>query len=191
MVHVDVMDGHFVPNITIGPLVVKAVRKYTTLPLDVHLMISRPDRYIDAFAAAGADILTIHTEAVADAHAHIMQIKAAGARAGLAINPGTPVKAIETILPELDMVTVMAVNPGFGGQEFIPESIEKIAAVRRLVESRAPSVEIEVDGGITGDNAASIIDAGADILVAGAAIFGGGGIAAEIKRFLAIMAQDE
>ncbi len=191
LVHVDVMDGHFVPNITIGPLVVKAVRKYTALPLDVHLMISRPERFIEAFAAAGADLLTVHIEALAGADKCLEQIKAAGARVGLAINPETPVEALEDKLPFLDMVTVMSVNPGFGGQSFIPGSIGKIEAVRRLVDKLAPAVEIEVDGGVTGDNAASVINAGADVLVAGAAVFGGAGITTEIRNFLAVMASGE
>ena len=185
------MDGHFVPNISIGPLVVKAVRKYTALPLDVHLMISEPSRYIKAFVSAGADILTIHTEAVEDIPGHIETIKATGIRVGLAINPGTSIDILKNFLPDLDMVTVMSVEPGFGGQAFIPESIEKIMAVRRMADEVAPGVDIEVDGGVTGDNAAAVIAAGADILVAGSAVFNGDGIAAEVKRFLAIMNRGE
>lgn len=191
MVHVDVMDGHFVPNITIGPVVVAGVKRSTTLPLDVHLMIENPEKYIDAFATAGADIITIHTEAVTEVCPLLNQIKAAGALAGLAINPETPVEALEDILPELDMVTVMSVHPGFGGQIFISGSLDKIAAVRRMVDRLAPAVEIEVDGGITLDNAASVIEAGADILVAGAAVFGAGDISAAVAGFLTILAQDE
>src|SRR3989304_4153949 len=147
-------------------------------------MIDNPEDYIDAFAAAGADMLTIHTEAIADAAGLVQIIKDAGARAGLAINPPTPVSALETILPELDIVTVMSVNPGFGGQAFIPESIEKIAAVRRMIDTSGSVVELEVDGGVTSDNAAAVIEAGADILVAGAAVFGGD-IKRDIQKFLA------
>jgi len=188
LIHVDVMDGHFVPNITIGPVVVKSVRKHTALPLDVHLMIENPEKYIKPFVSAGADIITVHVEAVPDARAQVDMIRKAGARAGLAINPGTPAALLENMLPELDMVTVMSVNPGFGGQSFIPESIDKIMAVRGLVDRLAPTVEIEVDGGITIENASSVIAAGADILVAGAAVFGSDDISAAIKRFLAIAA---
>lgn len=191
MVHVDVMDGHFVPNITIGPVVVAGVKKYTTLPLDVHLMIENPEKYIDAFAGAGADIITVHTEAVTEFYSVLKRIRATGALAGLAINPETPAGALEDVLTELDMVTVMSVNPGFGGQTFIPGSIEKIAAVRRMVDRLAPVVEIEVDGGITIENASSVIDAGADILVAGAAVFGSGDVSSAIARFLAVSAQGD
>ncbi|MDP1809474.1 MAG: ribulose-phosphate 3-epimerase [Actinomycetota bacterium] len=191
LVHVDVMDGHFVPNITIGPVVVAGVKKYTTLPLDVHLMIENPEKYIDAFAGAGADIITVHTEAVTEFYSVLKRIRATGALAGLAINPETPAGALEDVLTELDMVTVMSVNPGFGGQTFIPGSIEKIAAVRRMVDRLAPVVEIEVDGGITIENASSVIDAGADILVAGAAVFGSGDVSSAIARFLAVSAQGD
>lgn len=182
LIHVDVMDGHFVPNITIGPVVVEAVRKYTGLPLDVHLMISDADKYIDAFVRAGADYLTIHVEALHDVNKTIDLIRQAGARPGIAFNPETPVREVETYLALVDMVTVMSVNPGFGGQSFILESVGKIREVRRILDERGLTAVLEVDGGVTRENAAVIVSAGADILVAGAAVFGVGDIAGNIRR---------
>jgi ribulose-phosphate 3-epimerase len=174
LIHVDVMDGHFVPNITIGPPVVQSLRKVATVPLDVHLMIEDPDRYIEAFVEAGAAQISVHVEVLRHMHRTIHFIKGLGAKASVAINPATPVSALEEIAADLDQVLVMSVNPGFGGQTFIPRSESKLRAVRQLltrVGSRAP---IEVDGGIDLDNAARIVAAGADILVAGSSIFGGG-----------------
>jgi ribulose-phosphate 3-epimerase len=171
-IHVDVMDGHFVPNLTIGPPVVAALRRVTRLPLDVHLMIESPERLIDAFAAAGSDLITVHQEACVHLHRTIEQIHAHGKRAGVAINPATPVATLDEILPFVDLVLVMSVNPGFGGQKFIRESAHKIAAIRnRLMERELPGVEIEVDGGISPETARCVVDAGASVLVAGAAVF--------------------
>ncbi|WP_432821808.1 ribulose-phosphate 3-epimerase [Trichloromonas sp.] len=170
-VHIDVMDGHFVPNITIGPLVVDAVRKVTSLPLDVHLMIENPDLYIPDFVKAGADIITVHQEAVPHLHRTVQLIHSLGKKAGVSINPATPVSTLEVILDELDLVLVMSVNPGFGGQSFIPACLPKIEALRREIERRGLAVELEVDGGVKTDNIGRIVAAGADVLVAGSAVF--------------------
>lgn len=170
-IHVDVMDGHFVPNITIGPLIVEAIRPVTDLPLDVHLMIENPDTYIPAFAEAGATIISVHQEACVHLHRTIQLIKDAGVKAGVVINPGTPVELIKPILPNVDLVLVMTVNPGFGGQSFIQEavhSISKLAAWRKTLNL---DFEIEVDGGVNVDTAYQCVEAGADVLVAGSAIF--------------------
>ncbi len=171
-VHVDVMDGHFVPNITIGPLVVEAARKVTNLPLDVHLMIENPDRYIPDFAKAGADILTVHQETVPHLHRTVQLIRSLGKKAGVSINPATPVAALDLILDDLDLVLVMSVNPGFGGQSFIPSCLGKIATLRRMIAERGLEVELEVDGGVKTENIGRIVAAGADVLVAGSAVFG-------------------
>ncbi len=171
-VHVDVMDGHFVPNITIGPLVVEAARKVTSLPLDVHLMIENPDRYIPDFAKAGADILTVHQEVVPHLHRTVQLIRSLGKKAGVSINPATPVSTLDLILDDLDLVLVMSVNPGFGGQSFIPSCLGKIAALRHTIAERGLRVELEVDGGVKIDNIGRIVSAGADVLVAGSAVFG-------------------
>ncbi|MDY0268672.1 ribulose-phosphate 3-epimerase [Trichloromonas sp.] len=171
-VHVDVMDGHFVPNITIGPLVVEAARKVTSLPLDVHLMIENPDRYIPDFAKAGADILTVHQEVVPHLHRTVQLIRSLGKKAGVSINPATPVSTLDLILNDLDLVLVMSVNPGFGGQSFIPSCLGKIAALRHTIAERGLRVELEVDGGVKIDNIGRIVSAGADVLVAGSAVFG-------------------
>jgi ribulose-phosphate 3-epimerase len=170
-VHVDVMDGHFVPNITIGPLVVEAVRKVTKLPLDVHLMIENPDRYIADFAKAGADIITVHQEAVPHLHRTVQLIHSLGKKAGVSLNPATPVSSLEVILEELDLVLLMSVNPGFGGQSFIPSALAKITALRREIDRRGLKVELEVDGGVKTDNIGRIAAAGADVFVAGSAVF--------------------
>jgi ribulose-phosphate 3-epimerase len=170
-IHVDVMDGHFVPNITIGPLIVKAVRKMTKLPLDVHLMISNPDQYVSEFVEAGADILTIHAEAVNHLHRSIQHIRRAGAKPGVCLNPATPPQCLEYIIGDLDMVVVMSVNPGFGAQEFIPEVLPKIEWIRDLIRRKALSVEIEVDGGISPETIHKVALAGADVFVAGSAVF--------------------
>ena len=171
-IHLDVMDGHFVPNITIGPMVVKAVRKVTKLPLDVHLMIDKPERYIDDFAAAGSDYLTVQAEACVHLHRVLQAIRQAGMKAGVALNPHTPLCAIEEVLGELDLILIMSVNPGFGGQQFIPASFDKLTRLGALLAARGMThIEIEVDGGVKLDNARKISDAGAEVLVAGSAIF--------------------
>ena len=170
-IHVDVMDGHFVPNITIGAPVVASVRRVTTLPLDVHLMIEHPERYISQFAEAGADIITVHVEASPHLHATIRLIKELGARAGVSLNPPTPLGVVEEFLPHVDLVLVMSVNPGFGGQYFIPDTLPRIVSVRRILNDRKLHAELEVDGGINADNAPDIVKAGANVLVAGSSIF--------------------
>lgn len=169
LIHVDVMDGHFVPNITMGPLVVSALTRVTRLPLDVHLMITDPDRYLDVFAKAGAATISVHVEAAPDLRRTLDRIRELGARAGVAINPATPVEVLAPVLDAVDHVIVMSVHPGFGGQSFIAGSLDKVRAVRALV---GPSVEVEVDGGVDLSNAAAIAQAGASILVAGASVFG-------------------
>jgi len=174
-IHVDVMDGHFVPNISIGVPVVKSLRKATKLPLDVHLMISDPDRYIEAFVDAGANLLSVHVEVLPHLHRTITQIKKLGAKAGVVLNPSTPVNAIEEIAAEVDFVLVMSVNPGFGGQVFIPHSIKKIQGVRALLDHVGNAAPIEVDGGIDLTTIEQVVHAGAQWLVAGNAIFGAGG----------------
>ena len=173
-IHVDVMDGHFVPNLTLGPAIVEAVRPSTELPFDVHLMIAPVDPYIEAFAAAGADILTVHPEAGPHLHRTLQAIRAAGVRPGVAINPGTPVDVVEPIIEEVDLVLAMSVNPGFGGQAFIPSTLRKIERLRALIDREKPEVLLEVDGGVNADTATAAIAAGADVLVAGSAVFRGG-----------------
>ncbi|NNL89744.1 MAG: ribulose-phosphate 3-epimerase [Marinicaulis sp.] len=173
-VHIDVMDGHFVPNLTIGPGVVKDLRKTTDLPFDVHLMISPVDPFIEEFAAAGANILTVHPEAGPHLHRTVQSIKAAGMKAGVALNPATPVSAIEHVCDDVDLVLVMSVNPGFGGQKFIQSQLTKIAAIRKLLDERKSSAELEVDGGVDRNTAPSVINAGANVLVAGSAVFNDG-----------------
>ena len=172
-VHIDVMDGHFVPNLTIGPGVVKDLRKATDLPFDVHLMISPVDPFISEFAAAGANILTVHPEAGPHLHRTVQSIKAAGMKAGVALNPATPVSAIEHVCDDIDLVLVMSVNPGFGGQKFIHSQLTKIEAIRKLLDVRNSSAELEVDGGVDRNTAPSVINAGANVLVAGSAVFNG------------------
>lgn len=173
VVHVDVMDGHFVPNITIGPLIVKALKGRTSLPLDVHLMIKNPGLYLEDFIKAGADYLTVHYEASTHLHREIQVIKQAGVKAGVALNPHTPVSVLEDIIDELDLVLIMSVNPGFGGQKYIPNSAKKLMQVKNLIaEKGLEHIEIEVDGGVKEENIAEIAAAGADILVAGSAIYG-------------------
>lgn len=184
LIHVDVMDGHFVPNITIGPVVVEGVKKHTGLPLDVHLMIDNPGQYIEAFRTAGADIITFHTEAVFDILELVNGVKALGAKVGLAISPDTSVDVIQDVLTEIDLLTIMSVHPGFGGQKFIESSIHKIETVKMLVETSGASLEIEVDGGINLENAASVAAAGADILVAGSSVFSGNEPGLKTRKFL-------
>ncbi len=171
-IHVDVMDGHFVPNLTIGPLVVRALRPVTDLPLDVHLMIESPERLIPDFAKAGADVLTVHVETCPNLHRTIQQIKTLGVKAGVTLNPATSLSTLEEILPDVDLVLVMSVNPGFGSQTYIPGSTAKIARLRQMLDERGlTKVELEVDGGIKAHNAAKVVAAGATVLVAGSAIF--------------------
>ncbi|WP_409294421.1 ribulose-phosphate 3-epimerase [Peribacillus sp. SCS-26] len=172
LIHVDVMDGHFVPNITIGPLIVEAIRPITKLPLDVHLMIEDPDRYIEAFANAGADYITVHAEACIHLDRTISFIKSLGVKAGVVLNPATPVEMIQHVLEDLDMVLLMSVNPGFGGQSFIPRVLKKIKQVREMADKLGlHSLEIEVDGGVNKETAGQCIDHGATILVAGSAVY--------------------
>lgn len=181
VIHIDVMDGHFVPNITIGPLVVSAVRKVTTLPLYVHLMIDCPERYVEAFVQAGTDILTVHPEATPHIHRTLQQIHNLGIKAGVALNPGTSISTLEHILPLVDLILVMTVNPGFGGQSFIPEMLEKIKRVRQMLDAVHSDAWLSVDGGVNIKTASSIVAAGADTLVAGTAVFGApNGVAAAI-----------
>ena len=170
-IHIDVMDGHFVPNITIGAPVVASIRPVAGLPLDVHLMIEHPERYISQFVEAGADIITVHVEASPHLNATIRAIKRLGARAGVSINPPTPIGTVEEFLPHVDLVLVMSVNPGFGGQPFIPETLPRIAHIRKILNDRGLHAELEVDGGINADNAPDVVKAGADVLVAGNSIF--------------------
>jgi len=182
LIHVDVMDGHFVPNITIGPLVIEACRKVTKLPLDVHLMIENAERYIADFAKAGADYLTVHTEAACHLHRLVQNIKEQPhVKAGVSLNPATPLEALDYILGDIDLVLIMSVNPGFGGQAFIPSQLDKIRALRNQIDDGSFSAVIEVDGGIKPANASEIAAAGADILVAGSAIFGAKDYATAIR----------
>ncbi|MCG8691632.1 MAG: ribulose-phosphate 3-epimerase [Minwuiales bacterium] len=183
-IHIDVMDGHFVPNITIGPEVVKDLRRHTDKPFDTHLMISPVDPYLEAFAEAGSDIITVHPEAGPHLHRTVQAIKALGKKAGASLNPGTPVEALDPVLEDLDLVLVMSVNPGFGGQSFITSQLDKIRALRRRIDSIGRDIDLEVDGGINPETASLAKAAGADVLVAGSATFKGGpdAYAANIER---------
>ena len=173
-IHVDVMDGHFVPNITIGPPVVRAIRRSTSLPLDVHLMVENPDRYLEAFVEAGASMVSVHVEVLPHLHRTLAEIRRLGALAGVVLNPSTPAIAIENVSTDVDFVLIMSVNPGFGGQRFIPRSLDKIRAVRAMLDAAGNPAPIEVDGGIDLSTVAAVVEAGADWLVAGQAIYGGG-----------------
>lgn len=173
-IHVDVMDGHFVPNLTIGPTMVKALRPYSSLPFDVHLMITPVDPYIPAFAAAGADIITVHPEAGPHLHRSLQLVKSLGKKAGVALNPATPVDAVDYVLTDIDLILAMSVNPGFGGQSFITETLEKLRALRAKIDRSGRTIDLEVDGGINPDTARAAFAAGADVLVAGTASFAGG-----------------
>ena len=187
-IHVDVMDGHFVPNITIGPMVVKALRPHTAKPLDVHLMIAPIDPFLDAFAEAGADIITVHPEAGPHIHRTVQRIKALGKKAGVSLNPGTPAKMLDYLIDDIDLVLVMSVNPGFGGQSFIESQLRKIEAVRKAIDKSGREIALEVDGGIDANTAPHAIAAGADVLVAGTATFRGGpdAYAANIQALRAV-----
>ena len=180
-IHVDVMDGHFVPNITFGPAVVAAARRATRLPLDVHLMITEPDRYVADFARAGASYISVHVETCAHLHRSVHLIRDAGARPGVVLNPATPVEALEWIIADVDLVLVMGVNPGFGGQAFIPSSLDKVRRLRRLITEKRLQTLIEVDGGVSAKTVGSIAAAGADVFVAGSAIFNSGDYPAAIR----------
>ncbi len=182
LIHVDVMDGHFVPNITIGPLVVKAIRPVTSLPLDVHLMIKDPERYVEQFVSAGADIVSVHVEACIHLHRTIQQIKALGARAGAVLNPGTHPSAVEYVLEDLDLILVMSVNPGFGGQRFISASLKKIRQIKEMCDNQGVDIPIEVDGGVNADTIGEVVQAGASICVAGSAVFGQADYSSAIKE---------
>lgn len=174
MIHIDVMDGDFVPNLTLGPPIVKALRPHTDKPFDCHLMISSADQFVDAFAAAGADILTVHPEACPHVHRTVQFIRAAGMRPGVAINPGSPASLVEPVIGDVDLVLIMTVNPGFGGQKFIDSQLRKIRQVREMIDATGRSVMLEVDGGLTPETTPRAIEAGADVIVAGSAVFKGG-----------------
>ena len=173
-IHVDVMDGHFVPSLTFGPGVVRAIRRWTSMPLDVHMMVESPERYVDEIADAGADIITVHVEACTHLHRVVEQIRERGARAGVAVNPATPASAVEEVLPDLDQVLAMTVNPGFGGQPFIETMVGKIGRLRKALDERGLDAELEVDGGIKPGNARLVAQAGASVLVAGSAVYDAG-----------------
>jgi ribulose-phosphate 3-epimerase len=183
-IHVDVMDGHFVPNISFGPLVMSSVRKLTTKPFDVHLMVAPVDPYIAAFAKAGADIITFHAEAGPHLHRTLQAIRSEGKRAGVAINPATPVSTLENVIDDIDLLLVMSVNPGFGGQSFIPQSLAKLRQAAALIGNRP--IDLEVDGGITAENARAVADAGANVFVAGSSVYGGNDPATYAPRIHAI-----
>ena len=178
-VHVDVMDGHFVPNLTIGPVVIEAVRRATKLPLDVHLMIEHADRWVADYAKAGADLIGVHAEACPHLHRTIQQIKHLGKKATVVLNPHTPIEAIEWVLRDVDQVLIMSVNPGFGGQSFIPSALEKIRALRDRIDDKGYTIDIEVDGGIKVDNVAEVVAAGANVIVSGSGVFGTAGSGAD------------
>lgn len=184
-VHVDVMDGHFVPNLTIGPVVVEAVRRATRLPLDVHLMIEDAERWVGAYAHAGADLIGVHAEACPHLHRTLHQIRELGKRSCVVLNPATPLEAIEWVLGDVDQVLIMSVNPGFGGQQFIPSALDKIRLLREMIDERRLAVDIEVDGGVKLDNVAAVVAAGADVIVSGSGIFGTKDYAATIAAMRA------
>jgi len=185
-IHVDVMDGHFVPNISIGPVVVKSLRPVTRLPLECHLMISDPDRYLDDFAAAGADSILVHQEGAVNLHRTLQHIRKLGKRVGVVVNPATPAVVLQEVLADVDLVLVMTVNPGFGGQQFITSTLPKIRRIRQMIEQVKPGCELEVDGGIDARTAPQAVQAGADVLVAGSAVFGDKeGVAAAMQRLKA------
>ncbi len=183
MIHIDVMDGQFVPNITWGPDIIKSIRPYTNVPFDVHLMIENPDRYIQAFVDAGANIITVHVEACNHLHRVIQQIKLAGVKVGVVLNPATPVQVLDPVLHELDMVLLMSVNPGFGGQKFIPSTIDKIKQVKVMINQINQQIDIEVDGGVTLDNVKEVVQAGANVIVAGSAIYQTDNIKESVQDF--------
>ncbi|WP_243090302.1 ribulose-phosphate 3-epimerase [Thermus neutrinimicus] len=186
-IHLDVMDGVFVPNLTFGPLLVEAVRRVTSLPLDVHLMIVQPERYLEDFARAGADVITVHFEATLHAHRAVQKVKELGKKAGLALNPATPLEAFEPLLPELDLALLMSVNPGFGGQRYIPTSTGRLRRLREMRDRLNPSCLIEVDGGVNRDTVAEVYRAGADVAVAGSALFNKRPVADNLKELKEVL----
>ena len=188
-IHIDVMDGHFVPNITIGPLIVKAARRITSLPLDVHLMIENPNRYIEDFAKSGADLISVQVEACIHLNRTIQLIKSLDLRAGVVLNPSTPLSAIEWILTDVDFVMIMSVNPGFGGQKFIPNSLDRIRVLRKMIQDRELSVLIEIDGGVNEKTIKNISDAGVDVFVAGSAIFKSPNYKETISKFRELISE--
>lgn len=187
VIHIDVMDGHFVPNITFGAVVMKSLLGKTKLPFDVHLMIEDPDRYLEEFVTENTEIITVHAEACPHLHRTIQHIKSLGIRAGVSINPATPVSALDAIIKDLDVVLLMSVNPGFGGQKFIPYSFQKIEELKERKQKRNPSLEISIDGGITADNLKAVTDAGVELVVAGSAVFGAPNIENRVKELLELM----
>jgi ribulose-phosphate 3-epimerase len=187
LLHIDIMDGHFVPNITIGPFIVEAIHKNTSLPLDVHLMIEEPDKYVAEFIQAGADLLTVHYEASIHLHRTIQMIRERGIKAGVSLNPSTPIWSLEDILPDIDLVLLMSVNPGFGGQEFIPHTVDKLNTLKSLIREKGLSTIIEIDGGIKLDNLHTVVSAGADILVMGSAFFHSTDYETVVKKFRQIV----
>jgi ribulose-phosphate 3-epimerase len=194
LIHIDVMDGHFVPNITIGAGVTAALRPVTDLPLDVHLMISEPDRYVEDFVDAGAEMVSVHVEAATHLHRTVTRIRERGAKAGVVLNPSTPLSALDEILGEIDFVLLMSVNPGFGGQKLIPSVLDKARRLRARLDAEAPDVRIEIDGGVTADNIVEVAAAGVDMIVSGSAIFGSGdirGTTAKMARSLADYAESQ
>jgi len=188
-IHVDVMDGHFVPNITIGPLVVEAARQVTSLPLDVHLMIENPERYIEDFAKAGADLISVQVEACVHLNRTIQMIKESGLRSGVVLNPATPLSSVDWILKYVDLVMIMSVNPGFGGQDFIPNSLDRIKALRKMIQENGLTTLIEIDGGVNEKTIKAVSEAGADVFVAGSAIFGSPDYKKTITRFRELIGQ--
>lgn len=180
--HIDVMDGNFVPNISFGPVVIKSIREKSKMIFDVHLMIDEPSRYIKDFADAGADIIVVHQESTKHLHRAIMAIKEAGKKAGVSLNPATPIETLKYVLGDLDMVLIMSVNPGFGGQSFIPESLQKIRDLKAMIDEKGLDIDIQVDGGISAENIAQVVEAGANIIVAGSAIYGNGNINQNVKE---------
>ncbi len=180
--HIDVMDGNFVPNISFGPVVIKSIREKSKMIFDVHLMIDEPSRYIKDFADAGADIIVVHQESTKHLHRAIMAIKEAGKKAGVSLNPATPIETLKYVLGDLDMVLIMSVNPGFGGQSFIPESLQKIRDLKAMIDEKGLDIDIQVDGGISAANIAQVVEAGANIIVAGSAIYGNGNINQNVKE---------
>jgi ribulose-phosphate 3-epimerase len=184
LVHIDVMDGHFVPNLTVGPPLVRSLRKATSLPFDCHLMIENADRYVDAFLDAGANWVSVHVEAMPHLQRTVAHLRSRGARAGVVLNPATPLYTLEEILPEVDYVLLMSVNPGFGGQAFLPSTFDKIRRLRRAIDERGLKVQIEVDGGVDADNVRALRQAGAEVFVVGSAVFGTGDPEAAVRRLL-------
>ena len=183
-IHVDVMDGHFVPNLTFGPIMVSALKRIAKLPLDVHLMITNADQYIETYAEAGADILTVHQEACTHLHRTVQKIHNAGIKAGVSLNPATPLVTLENIITDIDLILIMSVNPGFGGQKFIPQSLKKIETARKMIEQTGKNILLEVDGGVNKANISQIVNSGADVIVAGNAIFGTTDIKKAIRELI-------